>query len=491
MADPISEMLLRQLNTNPTGIERWILLGVVRSAKFYRSIRKNVCARQADGRLRQDFLTPRYNSLYAVADRFWRLLDRQSLDQDMEVPRHLMETMLQDDLELGKLDAEEHALLIEEFNQFFYASAQVHPLLIKALMEPLKVWLSMRMATLAVNAAHLDGMTSQLSISKLVKTVGEFSKASSMEGQRVVSMQSTLDGRRTFYRRISSGITGLDLNLGGGYGRGEVALVAGANGSGKTVFGCQEAVEFARQGLKVGYFTTEQPPLDLTFRMLSNFTGVELRHLTNRAEMKELSRRDAVELANLPPLFQTDADAAAGLAVFREEIMPNIEFMDWADGTAPVVQDAFDSAMEALTERFGQLPDVVIFDWLGGAIERGKDKEHLRHHYYDAMNYIVNYTKAHPSMTTIVMAQIDKAKAEKAPVILMVHLAECKSLSDNITVFIGISSIKATRTEDGITLQAPAAIQTLNVDKARSGPQGSIRVLRLFERQKFGEVHCV
>ena len=109
MANPVEEMLLRQLNVNPTGIERWILLGVLRSGQFYRMVRNKLCPRQKDGRLRQDFITPRYNNLYTVADRYWRLLDRASLAQDMDAPRHLLETLLQDDLELGVLDAEDHA----------------------------------------------------------------------------------------------------------------------------------------------------------------------------------------------------------------------------------------------------------------------------------------------------------------------------------------------------------------------------------------------
>ncbi|MEQ2007474.1 MAG: hypothetical protein ABMA26_11805 [Limisphaerales bacterium] len=143
MSDIIEEGLLRQFNVNPTSIERWILLGVLRSIRFYRSIRQNVCARQTDGRLRQDFLTPRYNQLYAAADRFWRLLDRSSMDRDMEIPRHLLATLLQDDLELGKLDEPDYRLLQEEMEQVFYSMPVVPAPLLKGIHGPLKVWLDM------------------------------------------------------------------------------------------------------------------------------------------------------------------------------------------------------------------------------------------------------------------------------------------------------------------------------------------------------------
>lgn len=489
MANPVEEMLLRQLNVNPTGIERWILLGILRSGNFYRMVRNKLCPRQTDGRLRQDFITPRYNALYKVADQYWRLLDRASLAQDMDAPRHLLETLLQDDLELGRLDAEEHALLIEEFDKFFYPTPKVAPEMLQALQGPLKVWLDMRMATMAVNAAHLDGQTRRLSIRNLDETISSYRRAASMEESKVVKPGAMLDGRKVFYRRVSTGLDDLDEKMGGGFGRGEAALVAGANGAGKTVLGCQFTVEFAKQGLNVGYFSTEQTPLDLTYRMLSNYSGVEFKHFTNRAEMRELSRAEAVELENLPALFQTDPDALAGLEGFRLNVVPRVEFMDWSGGAAPIVQDAFDPAMDAMAQSLGAPLDVVIFDWIGGAMERGKDKEHLRHYYYDAVNYLVNYAKSHPRLAIIIMAQIDKAKAEGKPFIKMTHLAECKAMSDNVSTFIGISSVTDKKPDsEGMMMEDPRALQVLNVDKARYGPKGGVKVLRMFARQKFGQV---
>lgn len=484
MANPVEEMLLRQLNVNPTSIERWILLGVLRSGRFYRSIRQKICPRQPDGRLRQDFLTPRYNQLYHAADRFWRLLDRRPLDRDMDIPRPLLETSLLDDVELGMLDAEEHQLLITEMNQFFYSAAQVNPLLLEALNGPLKIWLDMRMSTMAVNAAHLDAQTTRLSMSRLNEVMKTYKAAATMESGNVVSVQSELNDSRTFHRRIQSSLPGLTFAM-GGYGRREVVLIAGANGAGKTVLACQEAVAFCKQQLNVAYFTTEQTPIDLIYRTLCNFGGIELKHFTHRAELKELNQRGCLELPNLPDLFRTDPAARLSLDGYLEEVAPRLKFVDWSEGAAPVVQDAFDPAMEAVAESLGAAPDVVIFDWIGGAMERGKDKDHLRHYYYDAVNYMVNYAKMNPRVAMIVLAQIDKAKAEKANLIKMIHLAECKSMSDNVTGFVGISSMGEPDRDEGIMLEKPRSIQYLNVDKARSGPKGPVKVMRKFERQRF------
>lgn len=58
-----------------------------------------------------------------------------------------------------------------------------------------------------------------------------------------------------------------------------------------------------------------------------------------------------------------------------------------------------------------------------------------------------------------------------------------------MTVFIGISSMHTKTEEIGYTLEEPSKLQFLDVEKARLGPQGAVRVLRLFERQKFGEMH--
>lgn len=485
MANVVEDLLTRQFNTNPAAVERWILLGILRSLRFYRTCRGKLCPPLTDGRLRQDFLTQRYNHLYAAVNRYWRLLDRAPANQDMEAPKHLIQALLQDDRDQGRLTEHDHQQLVAELDTFFYGSPTVAPEVIQGLHNPLKVWLDLRMATMALNASYLDAQTRRLSMTNLNETIGTYRRAANMEETRVVNPAGLLDARRIFYQRIATSLPDLNVRLGGGFGRGEVALVASANGGGKTVFGCQQAVYSTQQGLRVAYFTTEQTPLDLTYRMLSNRANVDLKYFTNREELRVLDRVQMLELETLPSVFRSDPGARLGLKAFQREVAPRLGFMDWANGAAPIVQDAFEPAMDVMAENLGGAPELVIFDWIGGAMEHGKDKEHLRHYYYDAVNFLVNYAKSHPSVAIIVMAQINKVAAERAHAIKMVHLAECKAMSDNVTVFIGISSLNHKTKEGELTVDNPADIQCINVQKARSGKPGAVAVLRQFQYQRF------
>lgn len=64
-------------------------------------------------------------------------------------------------------------------------------------------------------------------------------------------------------RRVATGVEGLDFIAGGGVPAGRAVLVAGAPGTGKTVFGLQFAVAGAREGEAVVYVSFEESPDDL------------------------------------------------------------------------------------------------------------------------------------------------------------------------------------------------------------------------------------
>ena len=86
---------------------------------------------------------------------------------------------------------------------------------------------------------------------------------------------------------ISSGISGLDALLGGGFPSGRAYLIKGTPGTGKTIFGVQflynGAVNYNENGLLV---TLEYDPLDLKEDML-NF-GWDLNKLENEGHLSIL-----------------------------------------------------------------------------------------------------------------------------------------------------------------------------------------------------------
>lgn len=482
--DIAEEVLLKEFNLNPTSIERWIMLGILRSGRFYREVRPRLCPPQKSGLLRQDFLTSRYNRLYFAANRFWRLLDRKTLDPDMEIPRHLLETLLRDDVKLGRVSDEDFALLQEEFTQFFYSSQVVAPVLMKSLHLPLQTWLSMRNATFALNTALGEAQTRLINMAYLREVVDTFSKDSNAGKNRIVKGTDLARRQIVQHARITTGITDLDRAIGGGVGRGEVMLAAGANGAGKTVLACQMALHFAVCGLDVLYCTTEEGPEKLIQRKLCNYTNVRYEHFVNRAELAG-NPTEAKTVDIIPGFILTDPNSSELAQMFFNNVLPHIDYLDWAKGEGLVVKDQLESDLNKYQENYGRWPDVLIFDWIGGAIDQGEKPEHLRHRYYEAVNCIVELTKAHPSMASIVLAQVDKAKAARQSEIKMIHLAECKAMSDNVTIFVGISSLSNNEKADGFSKENLSDVQFLNVDKARYGPQGRVKVLRHFQFQRF------
>lgn len=482
--DITEEVLLKEFNLDPTSIERWIMLGIIRSGRFYREVRPRVCPRQKDGRLRHDFLAPRYNQLYAAADRFWRLMDKSVLEPDIEIPRRLLETLLVADVKIGRVTEEEHAVILEEIANFFYSYAVLPPALMKSLHRPLETWLSMRNATFAINTIHREAGIRLISMADVREVVDAFSKDSNAGKNRIVKGTDLARRQIVQHARITTGITDLDRAIGGGIGRGEVMLAAGANGAGKTVLACQMALHFAVCGLNVLYCSTEEGPEKLIQRKLCNYTNVRYEHFVNRAELAG-NHTEAKTVDVIPGFILTDPNSSELAQMFFNNVLPHIDYLDWAQGEGLVVKDQLESDLNKYRENHGRWPDVLIFDWIGGAIDQGEKPEHLRHRYYEAVNCIVDLTKAHPSMASIVLAQVDKAKAARQTEIKMIHLAECKAMSDNVTIFVGISSLSRNEKADDFPNENLSDIQFLNVDKARFGPKGKVKVLRHFQFQRF------
>jgi len=84
--------------------------------------------------------------------------------------------------------------------------------------------------------------------------------------------------------RISSGVTGLDEMLGGGFLENKIILVRGGPGTGKTIFSLQFIVEGARKGEKGIYLTLEEP-MD-SVRTTASSLGLDLEKLEEKNMIK-------------------------------------------------------------------------------------------------------------------------------------------------------------------------------------------------------------
>ncbi|MFW5898765.1 MAG: RAD55 family ATPase [Candidatus Saliniplasma sp.] len=77
------------------------------------------------------------------------------------------------------------------------------------------------------------------------------------------------------FRRISTGVDGLDEMVGGGFPFPSVALVAGSAGTGKTTFAMEFLVEGAKKGEQCLFFTTLSEPTQWMLRYAGQFDFID------------------------------------------------------------------------------------------------------------------------------------------------------------------------------------------------------------------------
>lgn len=77
------------------------------------------------------------------------------------------------------------------------------------------------------------------------------------------------------FRRIPTGVDGLDEMVGGGFPFPSVALVAGGAGTGKTTFAMEFLVEGAKKGEQGLFFTTLSEPTQWMLRYASQFDFID------------------------------------------------------------------------------------------------------------------------------------------------------------------------------------------------------------------------
>jgi len=293
----------------------------------------------------------------------------------------------------------------------------------------------------------------------------------------VVSYEDAMEEEVEQTEHMASGLFDLDKALGGGFRKGESTLVAGVTGGGKTVMATQFAAQFALDGHKVLFVTTEERPGDLIPRMLSNHLNVPY------GEFQKNLFNDTV----IPSHILENARLTDALDDLNSRFGENLIFFDWAEGQGKSVEENLARDFDKLTEDAENpfAPDVLIFDWIGGALYR-KSKEDLRFLYLAAANHLHDFAKTR-DVCTIMFAQLNKRQATGFRCDSGM-LAECKAMADQATNAFYVSSKRTDvgGCEDGASYEE---IQTINVDKARKGPGGCFRVRRDFRYQRFRQLN--
>ena len=225
-------------------------------------------------------------------------------------------------------------------------------------------------------------------------TVGEDAD----EGIEVLSgLENVLS--EDFRKPIPTGIDGLDVVIGGGLGKGELAIFLAATGVGKSTFLTKLANTAYNLGNTVLQIVFEDNPKIIQRKHISCWTGIELNKL---AENKELVLQKIDEYKNRGKLiikrFASDETTMLTIKQYIRKlhskgIKPDIVLLDYIDCVSPtrisenqtlnegsIIRQFESMAVEfdfaAWTaiqgNRTAISSDVVEMDQMGGSIKRGQ-----------------------------------------------------------------------------------------------------------------------
>lgn len=299
--------------------------------------------------------------------------------------------------------------------------------------------------------------------------------------QELLSLQATTrDASMSFQESMATGeeesdediltpIEELNAALGGGLLPSDSTLVAAPTGGGKTVISCQFAGHFALNNKKVLYITTEQRPRELTPRIFSHNLNVAFSEF-----------RKGHNGSILPKVVQQNKTLMRTALRLQFKLEQNLRWMDWADGDPRSVTHHLDPEVKSVLDG-GFMPDVIILDWLGGALDMsGKDDLRLMYlkaaiHFYELAKKLGTHN--------ILCAQLNNQQSRNKRRCDHSMLEECKALANNATNAVYISNLLAPDSHVG--QESFLDKQYGNVAKARKGPKGLIEMHRRFAFQKF------
>lgn len=174
--------------------------------------------------------------------------------------------------------------------------------------------------------------------------------------------EARLTGRSDPESRVwPTGFDPLDHHLTGGFRAGELVLLAGPQGLGKTTWALQVGRNVARSGRQVAYFCFEHDPQSLLERLVAleagevgGYDAPDLRHIRTAFEAQD---RRSVDLAH-----RLDEHKGGAEAIERVRAYSELYHLHRSSGRSTSV-DAITDVVEGIRESTGSAP-LVIVDYL-------------------------------------------------------------------------------------------------------------------------------
>lgn len=166
---------------------------------------------------------------------------------------------------------------------------------------------------------------------------------------------------RTPPESFGFGIPSIDRELDGGFQRGELTTVAGPTGGGKSLMLAQAALEAARAGKGVVFFSLEMPDKAVLRRIVSNYANVPLPKpheivTTDQLSaispaMRKVAKMPLIILDSLPTLAEIEAESRRLIRLRKADLV----IVDYVQKVRHTKADTREQAVAEVTSRLKSL----------------------------------------------------------------------------------------------------------------------------------------
>jgi KaiC/GvpD/RAD55 family RecA-like ATPase/antitoxin component HigA of HigAB toxin-antitoxin module len=478
---------------NSETLERELIFGMFRHYRFYREMRDRICLYDPNTTLyKQDFSIARYNTLYQAIDAYWRRFDSAPGwdDIDVGIPIQKLAAYIIDWGNAKMIPSDVCVRLSQEI-------IDETPLIDSITLEACRAlaqsagfaeWLRGRAMDHAVRVLRFRMEKGGLDLEALKGITKTAETSAVTQKRRWVNAGAVAAGTQKWSKAIPTTLTALNAALGGGFRKGQAWLIAAAPGGGKTVMANQLLWEFAEAGRNVVSVTTEQKPHELIPRIISNAAQIPIINLQEALDRSMLEATEADDVPIIPASYRENPAKRDRINEILEILGQRVLFSNWTEGDKCSIVADLAPEIEAIKNETSWEPDVIIFDWLGGALESADRPEKIRFIYQEAADSFVDYCRR-TNVVGIMFAQVNQVMARNQQRVTMAMLAESKACVNRMHGFIGISSLQEpVDLTAGVLTPRLQTYQWLNVDKGRTSQAGLAKVKQEFAFQRYQNI---
>lgn len=276
----------------------------------------------------------------------------------------------------------------------------------------------------------------------------------------------------------------LNEALGGGFGQREAYLAISAPGGGKTVFACNTTTDAVKIRKKAIYISTEQYHDELMPRFIADACNIPFNPIKDCVTGKSL----IVKVHN-----QFGQAKLNQVKEYIDLLDAYARFYNWSEistgglSGAACISRAFKNGVKEL----GSV-DLVVLDWIGGALGALGESDKIRHMYQEASDTMVALARKE-EVAALSLAQAEASRGKNTMYVDSNMTAECKSQDRGATAAIGISAIQ-NRAANNVEAEFEksrdtyAREQFFYIGKSRKAPGGLIPFKRNFETQTMAPI---